>query len=930
MRSRFAALVAPLAALCWLTACDSLVSNAERLQRAQQSAADGDFRAALVDLKILLQKEPDNATARVELGKVSLQLGDPDGAIRELEYARRLGSPSEAVALTLAQAYMFKRNHAAALDCLDQAGFTTDADRKEALRIRGGALLDLRRAAEAKAAFEQALSIDERFLPAMLGLAAARFEVGGLEQARATLDAATAKFGTDPQIGLMWGSVLMRDQRFSDAKQAFRGVLATDTAKLTDPIRALALAGTAESEMALGDTGAALVVTDDLLKLAPHSSSVQLLRARALFLGESYEESRNLLQELVAADPTNSRAQLLLGAVNYVQGNLGQADMHFTSVLAVEPGNGFARKLLADTRLRQQKPRDALSVLGPAISSGDQQTLELAARASAESGDLDAGLAYLEQGLTAHPEDTRLALQLAAGYIASGKLQRAVDLLDKLPEEGDAAYRREVLLTAAKLRSGNVPEALRLGQRLVASHPTDALARAMLGGLLVARGDLSEARVHFVRAVELDPRNTAALVNLGKLELLEGNFDAAERQLRAALELSPKSPATLVALAQLELARGKPQAATAWLETARERNQRAAEPRVLLAQYHLARRELDQAEALAREALEVAPANTGALNVLALTLSAAGRHEEGIATLQKVASETPRSATVQFSLARALLAQGQTKEALGAAEKSLESNAEHVTSLAFTGAVALEAGDIARARVLLERLAKLAPGDPATLTLTGDIALRERDFVAAANAYRRAAELKPSQALALREFFARKSAKQRDAVVPLLAWLGRQPDDRRARLVLAQEQQASGDETAAADNYAAILRTDPNDAAALNNLAWLYFSSEPRKAQELARRAHELRPEDAAIADTYGWVLLANGDHDGAVKVLGTAVQRAPQSPDLQYHYAAALARAGKSQEARSRLEALLRTNAAFGARAEAQELLKTLSKSAT
>jgi tetratricopeptide (TPR) repeat protein len=333
---------------------------------------------------------------------------------------------------------------------------------------------------------------------------------------------------------------------------------------------------------------------------------------------------------------------------------------------------------------------------------------------------------------------------------------------------------------------------------------------------------------------------------------------------------------------------------------------------------------------MAREALAVAPANTGALNVLALTLAATGRHAEGIATLQQAARQSPATPSAQFALSRALLEQGQAKEALQAAEQSLESNADNVTALAFTGAVALESGDVKRARVLLERLREVAPTDPATLTLAGDISLRERDFAAAAEAYRKAAEGAPSQALALREFIARKSAGDRDAAAPLRAWLTRQPGDIRTRLVLAQEQHATGSLKEATDNYSAILSLNPNEPAALNNLAWLNLVGNPKKAEELARRAYELRPQDAAIADTYGWVLFTNGSHDEAVKVLGTAAQRAPQSHDLQYHYAAALARAGKPEEARSRLEALLRTNADFSARAEAQELLKTLGKSTT
>jgi putative PEP-CTERM system TPR-repeat lipoprotein len=926
MRSRAIPLATLLAVLCCAAACDSLLTSSERLARAQQSAARGDYRAALIDLKILLQKEPDNGTARFELGRASLRLGDTDGAIRELAYAQKLGVANEQIALPLAQAHLMRREHTAALEWLDKVQWDTDAERKEALRIRGSALLDLKRPAEAQQAFEEALRIDERLMPALLGLAAARYQIEGLSAARATLDVALTRLGPSAQIDLMWGSLLSREQRFAEAAGVYRAALAQIDSNAQSS-RALALAGIADSELALGEIGAALKTTKELIALAPGSSAAQLLRARALFLAGSNEDARTILQQLVAADATNTPAQLLLGAINFVEGNLGQADMLITSVLASEPSNHFARKLLADTRLRQKKPRDALALLAPAVRAGDRQSLELAARASVESGDLDAGLGYLEQGVAAHPEDTRLALQLAAGYIAAGRLQRAVDLLDKVPE-GDSGYRREVLLVAAQLRSGNVPQALRAAQQLVSAHPTDPLAHAMLGGLLAGQGRESEAREHFNRAVELDPRNPAALVNLGKLDLVAGKLDDAERRLSAALKLSPASPATLVALAQLELARGRPEEATKWLETARERNANAAEPRVLLAQYHLERREFAAAEGLARETLEFAPTNAGALNVLALALTASGRRAEGIAALQQVARQAPGSAVARAGLARALLDAGQTSDALRVAEESLKVDPDQVAALAFAGAVALEAQDLARAQALLKRLERVAPDNPATFTLAGDIAMREKRYEAAATAFQAAAQRGPSRALLLREYLALRAAGRPDASAPLEKWLERQPDDTRVRLVLAQEQQAAGYGARAAENYEAILRTDANDITALNNLAWVHLATDPAKALPLAKRAHDLRPGEPLVADTYGWALLASGEVDQAVDLLASAAQQAPQARDIQYHYAAALARAGRAGEARSRLEALLSGGEAFEDRAAAAELLKTLGKS--
>ena len=59
----------------------------ELLGRAQRNLDAGDFRAASIDLKRLLQQEPNNPEARMALGIALLGGGDAPGAVRELELA---------------------------------------------------------------------------------------------------------------------------------------------------------------------------------------------------------------------------------------------------------------------------------------------------------------------------------------------------------------------------------------------------------------------------------------------------------------------------------------------------------------------------------------------------------------------------------------------------------------------------------------------------------------------------------------------------------------------------------------------------------------------------------------------------------------------------------------------------------------------------
>jgi len=83
--------------------------------RAQKEREQGELRAASLDLKNALRKNPQNVEARVALAFVSIDLQDIDGAIRELQVARRAGVSDERVLLPLARAHVIKGQNEEAL-----------------------------------------------------------------------------------------------------------------------------------------------------------------------------------------------------------------------------------------------------------------------------------------------------------------------------------------------------------------------------------------------------------------------------------------------------------------------------------------------------------------------------------------------------------------------------------------------------------------------------------------------------------------------------------------------------------------------------------------------------------------------------------------------------------------------------------------------
>src|SRR6185503_19255151 len=68
----------------------------------------GDYKASVIQIKNVLQKEPDNAEARYLLGLAALRSGDLVSAELELRRASELGLQSDDLQLALARTFLTK------------------------------------------------------------------------------------------------------------------------------------------------------------------------------------------------------------------------------------------------------------------------------------------------------------------------------------------------------------------------------------------------------------------------------------------------------------------------------------------------------------------------------------------------------------------------------------------------------------------------------------------------------------------------------------------------------------------------------------------------------------------------------------------------------------------------------------------------------
>ena len=915
-----------LGALALLAAgCDPFTSKEERIAQARADIAAGKYAAARLEMKRVLESSPDDSAARLTLAEASLSLGDVQAADTELRRAISSGGPSGATAVLEAQIMLAKGEAARLLSRLNAGDLP--APEPDRSIFKGAALLALGQAAPAQQAYEEIINQHPDDVRITTGLALAMAAQGQDTQA---IELVSDFVKRNPRAGEAWltlGDLLSRASRYSEAEAALREATSAQAEGLNVPQQMAALMALGEAQLARGardDTKATLA---RMRKLADGSPPVRLLSARLALSEQDYSTAVDELQPLVAAMPDLPSAQFLLGVALFGKGNVAQAEGHLSQALRVAPENVEVRKQLARARLKLQRYDAALQVLSPAMQS-DSQDPELATLLSEtklRSGAPDEAIAVLERSASQHPDETGIKLDLATVYIAAGRSDEAVALLRALPEVKGATRREELLVTALAAAKGPA-EARREMERLVASHPKDVDILVLAAAQAVSQAEYSVARGYLQQALAIEPRTANALQLMAMTEVRAGSLDAADATLRRLLEVPGMQTVARLWLAEVSLMRGKPDDARSVLEQARKEDAKAIEARLLLARLMLKASESGPASKVLAEVVAIEPSDARLRLRVARLLGQFGRYDEATRQAQLAAEMAPEMIDPWLELARMQVALGRLGPARLSAGKAAALDPSSTEAVGILALLDLreKKGDAALARV--RELSARLPRDAVAAALEGDVRMALGQPREAETAYARAYLLRPDLQIAAKQSSAMVAAGMPNPVLPLERWVSGHPTDVRGRMALADAYLSGNQKAKAIEQYERLQAANTVGFVVFNNLAWLYAETGDPRAEATARRALDLAPDSPSVLDTAGWILFQNGKVQEGLGLLAKAVEKAPDNPDILYHYAAALAGSGDHARAVTVLERALRPGTSFDSRPAAEQLRAKLS----
>lgn len=526
---------------------------------ARRSLADslttlqaGNYSAARTNAQTAITAAPAWAIAHAVLARAYLELGDGLAAEAELARAEDAGLAANRLHQLRAHARLLQGDAEGALDEVAEAS-PRYAD--YAARIAARALASQGKIVEARTGLETLVARSPGNAAAWTDLGRLRLTTGDVGGAAAAAVKAVNLDPRDPAALTLQGEVIRSRYGLIAGLPWFEAALKRDAYYHPALI---------EYAATLGDAGRnreMLAATRAALLARPGSPQALYLQAVLAARSGRTDLARSLLRRRGGAGDGLAGALIVSGGLDYVQGKYEQAAVAWRQLVAQQPLDIGARRLLGAALLRSGDPRGALDILRPigARTDADSYSLALIARAFEAVDDRASAAIFLDRAASgASAPAAVFATDDALGALIAGAAIAGTD----------PTYALGVI--RGQIASGDATGAVARARSLVVAGPGAPAAQLALGDVLVATGRYGDAAGVYARAANLafdEPTMLRLVDALGRA----GRADDAATSLALYLSQNPQSLAGQRLLGHWQLASGDWDAAIETLEGVRRR-----------------------------------------------------------------------------------------------------------------------------------------------------------------------------------------------------------------------------------------------------------------------------------------------------------------------------------------------------------------------
>jgi putative PEP-CTERM system TPR-repeat lipoprotein len=419
------------------------------------------------------------------------------------------------------------------------------------------------------------------------------------------------------------------------------------------------------------------VIADWLLSSASASSNefASMIAADHYFRTGRHEPARDVLREIIQANPSATDARNALARIEFADGNVDIAEGLLTTVIQSDSVNLVA-------------------------------LLELA-RIAELRGDKENMVVLLEQAASAHEQALVPRVVLIREYLMTNQPDKAERLADELIATGFSNARIGEIVANVFAQVGRMDDALAQFQKAARLDPKSSSIQSGIARVNFALGRTVAARQALERALEITPGWPPAMTGLALIAVSQGRIEDALRLVQEFKSLHPDNPAAFVLEGEVLLYQKDFSGAAKAFERAVGRG--AGRPAVLRQYQARVSAAMPNPESTLVNWLSENGTDSVARKYLAQHYQLNDRGNEAIAEYEKLLEYSPDDAIVLNNIAWQYQQKNDLERAVEFAEKAHTINPESGSIADTLGWIYYDLGQLGKSLELLVDASRLSP-----------------------------------------------------------------------------------------------------------------------------------------------------------------------------------------------------------------------------
>ncbi len=903
-----------------LSGCGENETPENMLQKAIDLRTSGKINSSIIELKNLLQNDPNNTNARIEIARTYLAIDDGASAEKEILRTVELGHVTPTAELLLARAFLFQNKNKETLGIKIQVHDLRPTEQSDYHTITAIANLRLGNQATATTHLKKAIALNSENIEARV--IRARIDAGSnrLETALSNIEELVKQY---PNSGLAWRFLAEAKKSSSELEMAefyyTKAIEHSISNKIDYFNRSLVRA-------ALGKYGLLEEGIKELKTRHKQNPMAEFLTGLLALSRNKLNNAQDSFATVTTIAPQYAPAFYYAGLSHYLQNEDHQAHQYLKPYISLIPSNISANLVMASIQMRLKDFEGAELSLNLALSFAPRNAdaLRLLSNLTRSKWVDEKERRQLSELDSLKPNAQHTYLTLTNSQLSKKEYKESISSLEKASEQYPEQTTTNVMIVMNHIQAKEYDKALEALHELESKDSKGILPHSLRGTILTAKGDYDGAKDAFLKAWKIDTGHPIIGRSLARVALSQENPSEALTYQLKILDRYPNHLMTLLEISVLESFLDDDKSALAHLEHAYKTSSKDPRAWIALIRFYLRNNQLNQALKITNEAPGLILNSDIHLELAGTINQRMGHNEQAVELFRELSTRHPKNSQMALHLALALRANGDTGNAREVLKKANLTSPEDLNIISAWIDLELSTERYEQADKLIDKMATFDPDGSSTATLKARLLTAKKEFSGAAKIYEEILASHPKNGLVIGAAILYLRAEQTTKGINLLRkWHSENPSDALVGVKLAEILTTHKYRDEAIQVYQELLNHHPDYPILLNNLAWIYRNTDSQKAISLSKRAHELAPQSPSIADTYGWLLYRKGEYKAAHAILSRAAKSGTAS--IRYHLAETLATLNKKDQALELLNQLV--NEKFDQRNKALALQKHLER---